>query len=1195
MVLLFYILNNSLTVSEYCHYQVPPLPDKKMKDCQTVTLEVVDTLKLNTTARIKDKIEMVMFGGDNVVECAPSSGIIVSNVEKVTIQDLTFTGCGAVVKEKYSGNHFFSALSVISGTDISLSNISFYYSVGIGLRIINVRRHADIFGSVFQNGNLLENTQLGGGMYVHQYEKCLNTTPPLVAITVRSCSFVNNRVFYSENLSGCGNDSNSGLGFGGGLNIRLQRYTYHLNITVNSSSFSGNYASSGGGMAVALCFSQYNSIYLNNVSFIQNKAHSQGGGGISIFMVSSENNSISITNTSFTSNEATYGGGVAITARKPSKNGSANKIEMANCILRDNSAYLGSAVDIFPSREVDNWGNLPPLMITSCTFVHNHNCALASNETNLLRDGFGVIMTTGFPIKFGGTNTFFGNSGSCVYATSSKITFSNDATSKFENNSAEYGAGIALIGVSLIKIKSRCHFNFTGNTVRKSGAAIYYYGINKHKYVHPYQDFIQISKKISNTSFYFSNNCAPNDDRYLSGSYTVENIRSLNTKYSEYKFPCQVEILNLRHPQHECDQVLLSAFPSKQCIWNDSYDGIIDTVNFIPGIEQNLSITANPTAFEFCIYKNKMNIAFSNDNTKMMLNSLTLKGPISSNAAIYLRGMTFEGLYSTFNASLTACPPLYKFDSKSMGCRCYHSHELHYSYMHFTCNVTGNSYSSISNDYWIGYDDLTPGDVLLGFCPPGFCNVAHGDDWFMTSLSFYLNESSQQLDKEVCRYRQGILCGQCLPQRAVFYHSPNFECRSTKLCHFGILFFLLSEIIPVSVAFLLLILLRVKLTAGGVTGLIFFAQMYVAIDARLDLFIKHDISKYVTTFNLIVYHLFNLDFFKVNSLAFCLQEKATALDLLVIKYAVSAYALFLALCTVGLVRTCSGYRCFKFQLGQYSLVQVLSTFLVIIYSKCTHVSFNILWYQDLYHEKSHRHTVVALQGNLKYFGPEHRPYAIIALLVMIFLTLLLPVVLLAYPLSNKIVSILKLENSCVILFLSKIFPLFKLLPLFDCFQGAFKEEYRFFAGLHFVYRIAILSALFSRRMNIVYGIIAILLTLIILLHVIFQPYKKKIHNVIDTLLFSNLALVCSLKLLMIVIFRNSSDPMEIHFFRIIEVILVNLPIAAVIFAIFYQRILKKCQLRKRMMSSLGDRDSFLLDGVRDESLSNYQNMYSFKH
>ena len=72
--------------------------------------------------------------------------------------------------------------------------------------------------------------------------------------------------------------------------------------------------------------------------------------------------------------------------------------------------------------------------------------------------------------------------------------------------------------------------------------------------------------------------------------------------------------------------------------------------------------------------------------------------------------------------------------------------------------------------------------------------------------------------------------------------------------------------------------------------------------------------------------------------------------------------------------------------------------------------------------------------------------------------------------------------------------------LFDSFQGCFKDNLRFFAGLYFLYRWTILLI----DMNTInygsyYTAVTIALLAILILHVLCQPYIMSVHNVIDTL------------------------------------------------------------------------------------------------
>ena len=151
-------------------------------------------------------------------------------------------------------------------------------------------------------------------------------------------------------------------------------------------------------------------------------------------------------------------------------------------------------------------------------------------------------------------------------------------------------------------------------------------------------------------------------------------------------------------------------------------------------------------------------------------------------------------------------------------------------------------------------------------------------------------------------------------------------------------------------------------------------------------------------------------------------------------------------------------------------------------------------------------TVVYYDGEIEWMDYQHLPYAVLAILVGIFVLLLPPLFLLIYPLHNKALSCLRIaENRCVRYFFS---PLDKMKPFFDSFQSCFKDEFRFFSGLYFVYRFFILlTVIFSYGLQDSFFYLEIELIGMLILHAICQPYKERLHNVIDTLLFGNLAII----------------------------------------------------------------------------------------
>ncbi len=1162
--------------------------------CYNISIVVSDNVNLNSTKSFSNIRELIFVGQYNSIKCHNFSGIIISNVSEVEIKNLIFHGCGTL---QYANNiTYYSAVSMVNCSRINITETTFQNSVGTGLVMVNSRESINLYDSFFQTSRLpefLQNSSIGGGgVYIQQLNKDqpdyrLNHT---VKIILQNCNFSHNMATTSDRSIGCNAGLYSGLGYGGGLSFQFQG-SQQTEVEIRSSVFIGNSAIWGGAIEMVLCSAQRHHICFSQITFFGNKA-SQVGGGIEIFLqgANNKNNIIIMEKSMFRRNSAKYGGATSVSIKKTFENFTDNCIYFNECKWESNKAHFGSAMNIYPARESDGWGTSPKVEISNCSFERNCNCDLPlSSNTILKKEGYGTILITHFLVSFKEKNTFLSNTGSCIHATSSSVVFLDKAATVFENNKAEYGAGIALLGVSVMLIYADCVFVFVNNTVQGLGAGILYHSISKRISAHHNYRFIQpINSYYTKASFHFVENCAPKDTRYLNNIFQESSIQSYSRK--NYSHSHQITI----NSSAKCNIEDYTAIHNEICNYTDDVENSIFTYNyieklmyFIPGFERNLSITDPPTLFQVSLHKSgPKRITFSKNN-EYVLDSLAFQGEKNATAKIYLKTLSFDGLSVDLDVQLTDCPPLHFFDNNTMTCTCMRTYDFLLMFS-FNCFNSDNSYSQISNGFWIDYvpDDTTSGKYLTGLCPIGYCQLSGINDTFMIQLPFALSASVQTLDKAICYNRKGILCGECLPDKVVHYHSRTFECKDKKNCNIGPLIFLLSEILPVTILFLLFIFLDINLASGIAGGFVFFAQVYVSLENRSYIFIKNDIPSIITASHHIFYQLFNFDFLETDLLTFCLRDNATTLKLLAIKYIVSAYALFLIVSVISLVRICSRFKFFKLRLGRHSLMKVISTFLVIVYTKCTSTSFSILWYQSLYNGKKPWRTVVTLQGNLKYFEKEHLPYAITAILTTVFLTLLLPAVLLIYPLSNRVISVLHLHENSVVSFVSKLFPFYKLLPFFDSFQGTFKEKYRFFAGLFFVYRVIILSSLFALRMTVIYLVVLILIMMILTIHVICSPYKSKLHNTVNTLLLINIGLICSFKLLLVYLSKFYTDE-AMKFVHAVEIILVNIPIIVGCIVII-KRILMKCKKwKKNKREERNRRDSFLLDDIRNESYSDH--------
>ena len=148
---------------------------------------------------------------------------------------------------------------------------------------------------------------------------------------------------------------------------------------------------------------------------------------------------------------------------------------------------------------------------------------------------------------------------------------------------------------------------------------------------------------------------------------------------------------------------------------------------------------------------------------------------------------------------------------------------------------------------------------------------------------------------------------------------------------------------------------------------------------------------------------FNLDFFNLEKLSFCLWKGATVMDVLLMKYATVGFALALVLFTILIAR----YRCVQFKFFENFhtpnsvLIHGLSAFFVLCYSQSARVTFQLLDYFCLYSANFVCEVkVVNRIGYMTYFHGEHIKYAIIALFVLIFFIIIPPLLLILYPLYS---------------------------------------------------------------------------------------------------------------------------------------------------------------------------------------------------
>ena len=1117
-----------------------------------------------------------------------SSGFAFKHASDLHLSNLTILGCGGIhestSKNMSSPNsevflHFKSALYFENCTNAAISQIAVMHTPGTGLVFYNSRGTIKIYLSHFVNNSIpngLENGFPGGGGIYIEFTPCIRGSNSGKSIcdtnsdyntgghyVIQRCNLTLNRAYSARSYF-----KRSGFrtfGQGGGLLISLRGNASKNTFTVKNCVFTNNSALWGGGLHLLVAnSSKENNITVSETRLAGNQAK-DGGGGVTIYITSPyyrlreaplSKNMIIFERCNISKNSASQGGGTIIfISIAYAKQRKSNKLYFLNTTWDRNTAKSSAAVDI-TAKDVSHTVHGPFPTFIDCTFLSNrvHSVMESLNDSLALQSTYGKasFLVTLAKVFFNNRVLFHGNNATALHVSGGVVSFSKGITANFEENDGIKGGAIALIASSYLEVRGNSSFNFTSNHAYVMGGAIYSYSIGEHElhdHILSLGCFIQFrydsnhpstQNQHSTINFTFANNDVisfPNNN-YGRSIFSASLLACASDCHGDYTtldasmaLGCVANFVFINSSAKE--QVSMAG--AKFVIPNESLPSMV-----IPGkrFELQIAITdalENPVNTLLRSYvkpKNNLRVAIDGPDAYIADNTLLIYGIPGATGTLHLESIGYHTIDLSFDIQLIQCPPGYIL-SKSHNehvtdqCVCAWSTDVPYRGL-AKCNHT-HFQAYILNGISAGYGSESESEDTLftAYCPLDFCSYNESKN----PSYFYLlpaEPNKTKLSMCICSiYRTGWLCGSCIDGYSVFFHSPNYQCGPNKKCNLGPLLYLLSEIVPLTIIYTVIVVFRIQFTSGGLTGFILYAQVLDAL--FLDVIgTNRATSQWSLTVKralLLSYRILNLNFFSFNSLSFCLWKGTTTLDIVAFKYTTIAFAFILVLATHVIMNTCNVYRCHKFSKFythlpvQTSVIHGISTFLVMCFAQCVQTSFLLLTPGRIYGKGG-----TIIQSRLLYHGDttlysiHHALYAIPAFMCIILLVVLPTALLLWYPSGPRLLSLCGLRDST---FCSKAIPLHKLKPFFDSFQGCFKDDFRFFSGLYFFYRLLTIAAYsFSIGLTQFYILVELIFIIMLMLHALAQPYKKKWHNVIDTLVFSNLTIINALS---IFIFTTSPE------------------------------------------------------------------------
>ena len=438
------------------------------------------------------------------------------------------------------------------------------------------------------------------------------------------------------------------------------------------------------------------------------------------------------------------------------------------------------------------------------------------------------------------------------------------------------------------------------------------------------------------------------------------------------------------------------------------------------------------------------------------------------------------------------CPPWAYYDTSCVECKCYGNNYV------LNCSLLEGQ-TSVLNYHCLTYDSTRNVTVL------GDCLYLLNDNHM-----FYYKVTTRnvlELNKATCGlyHRTGTLCGNCEDGKYLQAYSYNMTCIACAGGWSNIIKYLAVAYGPLTIFYVIIILFKVNVHSSWLQGYVFLCQ-YIASPVVLRkgfAVFRENRDVYVVAFKLAqvlmtVAGIWNFDFFRLYNFNICFTLRP--LEVLSLDFLIALYPLLLIILTYILIASYDQnnkilitiWRPFNIIVKilhrnwdvQTYTIDVFATFMILSNIKLLNVCFDILRPVKVYTVSKDGGYMWAVfyDATIPYFGHEHCPYAILAILVLVIFILIPMFLMLLYPLK-----------AC-----QKVFNFFPhrwqivLNTLVDSFQGCYRNgtepgtrDCRWFSAMPFIVRVVI----FGLYINSVNQYSPNIFVLMIILTIVIDPYK----------------------------------------------------------------------------------------------------------
>ena len=1094
--------------------------------------------------------------GSVIIKCGDGAGLGFFNSTNITVKNVAFDSCAMWQNSttpdhsKQKSSSFIKigvALYFLKCQDIRLIHVVIENSHGFGLILYNTFGNSYLY-YVTLNNNKLSNSSHnpGGGGAVFEYSYCNPEDP---TINCSDSTFYNNSKIsfhhcrFKKNNSTAGDDSfwkrydnshtmhqsHSGFGRGGGLSISLSGNVNNTRVDLYQCSFIGNQAKLGGGLfikidevATAANITIRKSNFANNGKTAGQRVEWTHGGGVNIMLVTTgcnynHTNAINFSHCVFNNNHAVTGGAIDLLITKSSYYMEALQgLTFYKCYFEDNDADIGSAMHFSTMEDLSN-GFLPVPCIETCTFKHNY----INNRTSQAI-GMGSVYSDTIPVHVTGRTQFLSNNGSALAISATQVQFGANSSTLFLGNTGSQGGAVALLNNAWMEVMNFSRLNFTHNTARDRGGAIYFDSSGEENLIYRrfWKCFIrhQDSHKLPNdwnVTFYFNDNSVYNyGESYCNSIYAVS-IESCIVMVGKENFTTAMQDVFCWKNWTLANKCTHDVMTSPAGLhWR------MDTFETYPGKLSVLPLTVTDDK--------GMNIT-----DYVVLNAYISNGParldsrfhlLTANSIVIYQNSTTDSpsrlviettgtrkLYSSIEVTVLPCPPGMILDSSAGKCVC---SPAQFGGVVLCYDDNSTTVRKIQSTWCMSiWNEREQNITVVG--PWMFSSQLDQTEVFVK-----LPDKQVLLDEEICgkMNRTGLLCSRCKDGYGVAVFSLLYQCVKCNNSHAWLIYSIV-EFLPITLFFLIIVLLNININNGKTNALIFYCQM-TALPINVD-WMYHSIQALIGAntsitymlWNIVIlpYSLWNLDILRTVVPPFCLSQHMRMIDALALDYVTAVYPLLLVMLCYTLIEL-HGYnfrlivwmwypfaKCFGRFRRQWNLqtcvIEAFATFLVLSYTKFANVSVTLLLpsYVRNSSGKMVGPFVLFFDPSITYLGRVHIPFFVLALVVMVFVVILPPLFLIFYPMKwfRNLLERWRIRRQVVVTFV-------------EAFQWCYKDgtngtpDRRFISACYFFFRLVSVVLMVSIPDVQKLRFWQLLATqMAFLAFAVLHPYKKEVYNYTD--------------------------------------------------------------------------------------------------